>query len=351
MPSSTLMNGLFGLSVAGCAVLAWMHYERRPTQTEARLEGRIAELESQLRRVSAQALSASASSSEGAQRSDAEALSTLRRGLLEGGGDDLEQILQRLDRALQEGRDAAGVDHEGEIIARHYTRLQIEKLRGIGASAADEVLRRIDFRDEHKQPLPAEFRSKLLAVLVEIAPERGREASARLFTAEGEDLSLRLSAAHRLKEQDPAHALRLAREVIDRQRGRPALSFQNLHELVGIVGELGQVLGKSEVEALLRDLAVRQDWEMSARHRAISWIETLGILEAYDDLERVVKEPGHNHYTRVCALQAMRRLDPERLLPILRWLVEETSLDPTLKQNAESMREQIETELAGRRSK
>ncbi|MBK9385502.1 MAG: hypothetical protein IPN34_11895 [Planctomycetes bacterium] len=350
MPSSTLMNGLFGLSVAGCAVLAWMHYERRPSQTEARLEGRIAELEDQLRRVSAQAVSASSKSSDGAQRAEAETLATMRRGLLEGGG-DLAAVLDRLDRALQEGRDAAGIDHEGEIIARHYARLQIEKLRAIGAGAADEVLRRIDFRDERKQPLPAEFRSKLLAVLVEIDPARGRETAARLLSADGEDLAVRLSAAHRLKEQDPVLALRLAREVIDRQRGRPALGFQNLHELVGIVGELGQVLGKSEVEALLRDLAVRQDWDMSARHRAISWIETLQIIEAYDDLERVVKEPGHNHYTRVCALQAMRQLNPERLLPILRWLVEETSLDPTLKQSAEGMREQIETELAGRKSK
>jgi hypothetical protein len=350
MPSSTLMNGLFGLSVAGCAVLGWMHFERRPSQQEERARSRIAELEAQVQRLSSQSIRSGAAGAA-APSGDAEALATLRLGLLVGGGDDLPSILEQLDRAVQQGRDAAGIDHEGEIVARHYAKLQIERLRAIGSPAAQEIQGRIEFRDEQQRPLAPEFRSKLLQVLIEVDPTRGQETAAKIFTTEGEDLSLRLQAAHRLKEVDPPRALRLAREVIDRQRGRPALAFQNLHELVGIVGELGQVLGKAEVEGILRDVAVRQDWDMSARHRAISWIETLGLTEAFEDLERVVKEPGHNHYTRVCALQAMRQLDPERLLPILRWLVEETGLDPTLKQNADGMRQQIETELAGRSRK
>jgi hypothetical protein len=349
MPSSNLMNGLFGLSVAGCAVLGWMHYERRPGPQEERLRQRVQELEQQVQQLAAQAMRSSASSA--ATGGDAEALATLRRSLLAGGGGDLAEVLRQLDQALQQGRDAAGVDHEGEIVARHYAKLQLERLRAIGAPAAAEILARIDFRDERKQPLDSEFRAKLLQILVEVDPPRGIEAAARLFAADGEDLRLRLSAAHRLKESDPPQALRLAREIFDRQRGKPALAFQNLHELVGIVGELGWVLGKAEVAPLLRDLAVRQDWDMSARHRAISWIETLGIAEAYDDLERVVKESGHNHYTRLAALQALRKLDSERLLPLLRWLVEETGLDPTLKQNADQMRQQIEAELEGRSRK
>lgn len=346
MPSSTLMNGLFGLSVAGCAVLGWMTYERRPSHQEAVLRARIGELEEQLRQNSKAAvkqLAAPANSS-----ADAEALATLRLGLLDGGGDDMAAILDRLDQAIQQGRDAAGIDHEGEIVARYFAKLQIERLRAIGAKASGEVERRIEYRDEHQRPLAADFRAKLLQVLLEIDPRAGVEAAARIFAADSEDPSLRLVAAHGLKQADPPRALRLAREVFDRQRGRSAMAFQNFHELVGILGELGQVLGTAEVAPLLRDLATRQDWDMSARHRAISWIETLGLMEAYPDLERVVREPGHNHYTRVIALQTMRALDPERLLPTLQWIIDETSLDPVLKQNAELMKQAIEAELAAR---
>lgn len=263
-------------------------------------------------------------------------------------GDSFEDVWNAFLGAVERQREAQGIDYEREVVARHDTQSLIARLASFGKEHYDDLEPWLERIPEEGKPLHREHRQGILDVLFQMDPERAFERARILAETERENTALRLIACDRLRQHDPERALPILLGILDYQAGKPPSKFENLAQLVDIVGEIGLNAENARVEAMMRRIAVEPTWEMAARNKALVWIGRLDVQEAWPELMDMVRTPSSNHYTKLKVLQTMRVLDGERAIRFIDALLNDEKdlpLDPNLRKAAGEMATQIRQEI------